>query len=159
MPFFTKKAVTIEAILATGTPESNLEIVEWVRGSETPAVVGKNVDGNWQLVIATLEGAHIVTPGDWVIKGVAGEFYPCKPDIFKMTYNPAWPDDEQATPKCNLEGLHRNHPVVLAAYAMVKKYPRHQTMNCVVDAVLEEHPDIDENTLQMMWIAINAANN
>ena len=36
--------------------------------------------------ISTLEGGHIVTPGDWIITGVAGEHYPCKPDIFKATY-------------------------------------------------------------------------
>lgn len=36
--------------------------------------------------IKTLKGGHIVCPGDWIIKGIAGEFYPCKPDIFKKTY-------------------------------------------------------------------------
>lgn len=36
--------------------------------------------------IETLEGGHIVTPGDWIITGVKGEHYPCKPDIFAMTY-------------------------------------------------------------------------
>ena len=36
--------------------------------------------------IDTLEGGHIVCPGDFVIKGVKGEYYPCKPDIFEMTY-------------------------------------------------------------------------
>lgn len=36
--------------------------------------------------IDTLEGGHNVCPGDWIIKGVKGEFYPCKPDIFEMTY-------------------------------------------------------------------------
>ena len=36
--------------------------------------------------IDTLEGGHIVCPGDWVITGVNGEFYPCKPDIFEATY-------------------------------------------------------------------------
>ena len=36
--------------------------------------------------IDTLEGGHIVCPGDWVITGVQGEYYPCKPDIFKQTY-------------------------------------------------------------------------
>lgn len=35
----------------------------------------------------TLEGEHIVCPDDYIIKGVKGEFYPCKPDIFKMTYD------------------------------------------------------------------------
>jgi hypothetical protein len=38
--------------------------------------------------IDTLEGGHIVCPGDWIITGVKGEHYPCKPDIFAMTYEP-----------------------------------------------------------------------
>ena len=37
--------------------------------------------------IETLEGGHIVSPGDWIIVGVAGERYPCKPDIFELTYD------------------------------------------------------------------------
>jgi hypothetical protein len=37
-------------------------------------------------MIDTLEGVHLVTPGDWIITGVKGEHYPCKPDIFEMTY-------------------------------------------------------------------------
>ena len=40
-------------------------------------------------VIDTLEGVSTVSIGDWVIKGVKGEFYPCKPDIFEATYEPA----------------------------------------------------------------------
>jgi hypothetical protein len=39
-------------------------------------------------IIETLEGRHIVTPGDWIITGVKGEQYPCKPDIFEATYEP-----------------------------------------------------------------------
>lgn len=39
--------------------------------------------------IDTLEGGHIVCPGDWIITGVKGEYYPCKPDIFEMTYEAA----------------------------------------------------------------------
>ena len=39
--------------------------------------------------IKTIEGGHIVTPGDWIITGVRGEHYPCKPDIFAATYEPA----------------------------------------------------------------------
>ncbi len=38
------------------------------------------------MMIKTLEGKHIVSPGDWIIKGVKGELYPCKPDIFAATY-------------------------------------------------------------------------
>ena len=46
---------------------------------------------SWEVmgVIDTLEGKHIVTPGDWIIKGVSGEFYPCKPNIFAATYEAA----------------------------------------------------------------------
>jgi hypothetical protein len=40
----------------------------------------------WHGWIDTLEGGHIVCPGDWIIKGVQGEYYPCKPDIFEATY-------------------------------------------------------------------------
>lgn len=43
----------------------------------------KKHDHGW---IDTLEGGHIVCPGDWIIRGVQGEFYPCKPDIFSATY-------------------------------------------------------------------------
>jgi hypothetical protein len=39
--------------------------------------------------IDTLEGGHVVCPGDWIITGVKGEHYPCKPDIFELTYEPA----------------------------------------------------------------------
>ncbi|CAB4134485.1 hypothetical protein UFOVP273_104 [uncultured Caudovirales phage] len=39
--------------------------------------------------INTLEGGHVVSPGDWIITGIKGEHYPCKPDIFKDTYEPA----------------------------------------------------------------------
>lgn len=41
------------------------------------------------LVIHTLEGDHRASPGDYIIKGVNGEFYPCKPDVFEKTYEPA----------------------------------------------------------------------
>lgn len=42
-----------------------------------------------ELIIPTLEGDFTVKPGDYIIRGVKGEFYPCKPDIFKMTYETA----------------------------------------------------------------------
>ena len=40
-----------------------------------------------ELYIPTLEGTHTAKPGDWIIRGVKGEFYPCKPDIFAATYD------------------------------------------------------------------------
>jgi hypothetical protein len=55
-----------------------------VPGASACAVCGMPFDTHgW---IDTLEGGHRVCPGDWIILGVAGEFYPCKPDIFVATY-------------------------------------------------------------------------
>lgn len=47
------------------------------------------VDTELSLFIETLEGTMRCDPGDWIIRGVSGEFYPCKPDIFEKTYEPA----------------------------------------------------------------------
>lgn len=44
------------------------------------------LDGDNQMMIDTLEGFLFVNDGDWIVKGVEGEFYPCKPDIFEKTY-------------------------------------------------------------------------
>jgi hypothetical protein len=46
-------------------------------------------DFDGALTIPTLEGPLSAQPGDWIIKGIKGEFYPCKPDIFDATYDPA----------------------------------------------------------------------
>ncbi len=61
----------------------------------TPAMDGQIVCGKCRTYrmhdhgwIDTLEGGHIVCPGDWIIKGIQGEYYPCKPDIFEVTYGP-----------------------------------------------------------------------
>lgn len=87
MPKFRKKPVEIEALHSTGYPESNRAIIDWTRDSDTPAFMGDMEGDHQTLHIRTLEGDHKVTPGDWVIRGVHGEHYPCKPDIFKKTYD------------------------------------------------------------------------
>lgn len=46
-------------------------------------------DGPFGIAIETLEGVMVASPGDWIIRGVSGEFHPCKPDIFAATYEPA----------------------------------------------------------------------
>jgi len=79
MAKYRKKPVVIEA--------------EQFFPNEKPWPVGvidvKNevVESGW--MIETLEGYHVVSPGDWIITGVKGERYPCKPDIFNETYEPA----------------------------------------------------------------------
>lgn len=79
---YRKKPIVIEAVQATGTPESNREIIDWTRDSATPAYMEDK-----KLCINTLEGTFWITPGDYIIRGVNGEYYPCKPDIFEASYD------------------------------------------------------------------------
>ena len=76
MAKFRKKPIVIEAVQWVGDWK---EIQEFCKSAE-------DQDGN--LLIPTLEGVMYanVNVGDWIIKGVSGEFYPCKPDIFEQTY-------------------------------------------------------------------------
>ncbi len=76
---FTKKPITIEAIQWVG--ENLTDITKFC-----PSVDSSNLKEG-ELTISTLEGILIVSINDWVIKGVKGEFYPCKPDIFELTYD------------------------------------------------------------------------
>lgn len=78
---FRKKPVVIHAVQFDGN--NHAEVVEFSMAN----VSHSEQDGS--LTIETLEGTLTVSPGDWVIKGVKGEHYPCKPDIFEQTYQPA----------------------------------------------------------------------
>lgn len=64
-----------------------IEATQWFKMGDHPAVKQGKVEGC--KYIETLEGDHLVSPGDWIITGVKGEHYPCKPDIFEMTYEVA----------------------------------------------------------------------
>lgn len=78
---FRKKPVVIEAVQWTGNNLDELRafVPEEFRHNKI----------NQPLGIITLEGVMTVSEGDFIIKGVKGEFYPCKPDIFAMTYEAA----------------------------------------------------------------------
>lgn len=65
-----------------------IEAAQWFKHGDHPAVRVYLMDGEPRGWIYTLEGGHIVTPGDYIITGVKGEHYPCKPDIFELTYEP-----------------------------------------------------------------------
>lgn len=92
MPMFRKKPVVIEAVQWTG--DNLRQIITFTDGPpETrTAHAGMMWDQYEALVAAeglqifTLEGSMRAAVGDWIIKGVKGEFYPCKPDIFAATY-------------------------------------------------------------------------
>jgi hypothetical protein len=83
---FTKKPVTIEAIQFADDADTISNISAFINAEE-PLAVGWDNAGKAYLKIQTLEGVMTATEGDWIIKGVQGEFYPCKPDIFEKTYS------------------------------------------------------------------------
>jgi hypothetical protein len=82
MPLFRKKPVVIEAVLFRGGEQPGE-----LAGDVTAGRVRYPEDGT--MLIETLEGVMQAQPGDWIIRGVMGELYPCKPDIFAATYEPA----------------------------------------------------------------------
>lgn len=79
---FRKKPVAIDAMQLTTA--SFREVLNWVE----PFVGAGNDERGVFVVIRTLEGDVWAREGDWVIRGVAGEFYPCRGDIFAATYEP-----------------------------------------------------------------------
>ena len=94
---FRKKPMIIEAFQMTKERRaSNVDWPNWMHkawqierelpGSLYPTIPNTN---DSTLSIGTLEGQHLVSWGDWIIQGVQGELYPCKPDIFEQTYEKA----------------------------------------------------------------------
>lgn len=87
--FFRKKPVVIEAVQWSGLWEDVPFIKTFTEGT---AFERSDIDGKRSyLYIKTLEGEHLASPKDWIIKGVQGEFYLCKPDIFEATYEQVYP--------------------------------------------------------------------
>jgi hypothetical protein len=85
MKKYRKKPVIIEAIQWDGTLSSLDEIQKCFKNIETSSCeISEQAVNSWS--IKTLEGSHRVIPTDYIIKGIKGEFYPCKADIFEMTY-------------------------------------------------------------------------
>lgn len=82
MAKYRKKPVVIDAFRWTGGPDQT-EDPEWIIDRIRLGQVGF-ADG--KMFIKTLEGVMEATPGDYIIRGVKGEVYPCKPDIFEETY-------------------------------------------------------------------------
>lgn len=86
MPKYRKKPVVIEAIQFNGL-DDYLKICKWIDDSESTLSSNEAVEFRTPIMLVnTLEGTMAANPGDYIIKGVQGEFYPCKPDIFEATY-------------------------------------------------------------------------
>lgn len=81
---FRKKPVVIEAMLFDGTKQTGYEILKWAGPNCGMEYVQTPVVGIMR--INTLEGVMSAGIGDWIIKGIAGEFYPCKNEIFLNSY-------------------------------------------------------------------------
>jgi hypothetical protein len=83
---YRKKPVVIEAVRWSGSNWH--ELLAWIDWEGGQKIRTMERDDEMLLIIPTLEGAMEASPGDWVIKGVKNEFYPCKPEIFEATYEP-----------------------------------------------------------------------
>ena len=85
---YRKKPVEVEAVLFKGGPDDALDVIKWIQsGGGRASYETVDMDTIHGMIgIQTLEGRMHATPGDYIIRGVQGEFYPCKPDIFEQTY-------------------------------------------------------------------------
>lgn len=84
--YYRKKPVVIMAMQYDGTDRTAKGVTGWVISEGGMCVMYSEPAEH--LSIHTSEGVMRASPGDWIIKGVKGEFYPCKPDIFEQTYEP-----------------------------------------------------------------------
>ena len=87
---YRKKPIVIEAMQWDGSTESYVRIVEELNstriGDGRLMLCDDPEEGGTHISLSTLNGNVTVLPSEWIIKGVRGEFYPCKPDIFEKTY-------------------------------------------------------------------------
>jgi hypothetical protein len=92
---YRKRPVEIEAMQWDGTAEGATPIIDWILGGDSTAgytcsdpdrCAKYDGDTPHTIAIETLEGTMSATVGDWIIRGVQGEFYPCKDAIFRETY-------------------------------------------------------------------------
>lgn len=104
MPYYRKKPVVIEAIQYTGP---NIDEIREFVGDNIIAEefdIGVSKEFPADIQIRTLEGVMTASRYDYIIKGIKGEYYPCKPDVFHKTYDPAldyqW---ESICPRCGVK--------------------------------------------------------
>ena len=83
---YRKKPVIIDAIQFQDTKEGIAEALRFLGPNQAGYRRDSRTTHSWALRVLTLEGQMKCQPGDWLIRGIKGEFYPCKPDIFEATY-------------------------------------------------------------------------
>ena len=123
---FVKKPVVVEAYQFDG----NIRSIDNFPISEVGKFKVSSENGQYYLIIPTLEGDMKAVAGDWIIKGVKGEYYPCKPDIFKNSYdkvNPSFITEGQKRVRLSF------NPSALTRVEDFKK-----TMAKAIDLLVEE---------------------
>lgn len=92
---YRKRPIEVEAFQMTEARRSdNSEWPEWLHqawnmdGGEGALFINEDDPDRHRLALGTLEGVYLIQWDDWIIQGIKGELYPCKPDIFEMTYEP-----------------------------------------------------------------------
>jgi len=123
MKRFTKKPVTIEAIQFTADMDSTNKILAWLgsNGAVAERVNNTQPENCPALLIGTLEGVMKALPGDWIIRGIKGEFYPCERDIFEATYS----EGEAAVPTLSFSTLRRANKARLPLFKNRHGEPAH----------------------------------
>lgn len=86
---YRKRPVVIEAVQLT--LENRAEVYRWMQGRASLRLFDPSGRERPSLDISTLEGIFPAYPGDWIIRGVKGEYYPCRDDIFRLTYEEVEP--------------------------------------------------------------------
>jgi len=157
---YQKKPITIEAIRFK--EESIPTIKDWL-GENLLAEARYSSPIHWIYRIKTLEGNMLVTEGDFIIKGVKGEFYPCKPDIFYATYDgPTRVLWDHTTGEYDKEYFKQDSidAGIFLADLLTKELeelgdedlePREEVQNLGVDPVLRLKEDYDPNTINFKW--------
>lgn len=100
MKAYRKKPVVINAVQWDGSIVGATEIIDWILsqpGNRTARYVDYDTNSSPYIAIDTLEGTMNADTDDWVIRGIAGEFYPCKPDIFADLYDEEVEPEERQT--------------------------------------------------------------
>lgn len=86
---FRKRAVTVEARRINAEDwDSVQDIASWANAEVVDIDMFRSQHDNAVMVILTMEGPMYAEDGDWIIRGVVGEFYPCKNDVFEASYEP-----------------------------------------------------------------------
>lgn len=105
MALYRKKPVVIEAVQWDGDTEAIRAFVN--RECKINFALSRGGKPK-QVIIPTLEGTHYANLGDWIIRGVKGGYYPCKPDIFEQTYEGVNELAEPETRALFIEGITRH---------------------------------------------------